>query len=130
MPICLIFGVFRPFTLNVIVDTLDLKSVFIFFLFCFHISVFVFQASCGLLNIFRIPFSFFYSIFSISVYIAYLVVTLRIMGIPCDTEVKNSPAMQEMHTCRRCRFNPWVRRYCREGNGNPLQYSCLGNPYT
>ena len=29
---------------------------------------------------------------------------------------------------RRHRFNPWVGRSCGEGNGNPLQYSCLGNP--
>ena len=25
-------------------------------------------------------------------------------------------------------FDPWVRRAPREGNGNPHQYSCLGNP--
>ena len=25
-------------------------------------------------------------------------------------------------------FNPWVGRYLGEGNGNPLQYSCLENP--
>ena len=30
--------------------------------------------------------------------------------------------------CRRCRFEPWVRRILWRGNGNPLQYSCLGNP--
>ena len=30
--------------------------------------------------------------------------------------------------CRRHRFNPWVRKIPREGNGNPLQYSCLRNP--
>jgi len=30
--------------------------------------------------------------------------------------------------CRRLRFNPWVKKIPREGNGNPLQYSCLGNP--
>ena len=35
--------------------------------------------------------------------------------------VKNLP-------CRRPRFKPWVRRSFGEGNGNPLQYSCLGNP--
>ena len=29
---------------------------------------------------------------------------------------------------RRCRFNPWVGKIPEEGNGNPLQYSCLGNP--
>ena len=33
-------------------------------------------------------------------------------------------------TCqfRRYRFNPWVRKIPGEGNGNPFQYSCLGNP--
>ena len=30
--------------------------------------------------------------------------------------------------CRRHRFNPWVRKIPGEGNGNPVQYSCLGNP--
>ena len=39
---------------------------------------------------------------------------------------KNLPAMQE--TLRRPRFNPWVGRSLGEGNDNPLQYSCLGNP--
>ena len=28
---------------------------------------------------------------------------------------------------RRPGFNPWVRKTPREGNGNPLQYSCLEN---
>ena len=32
--------------------------------------------------------------------------------------------------CRRCAFDPWRwrGRSAREGNGNPLQYSCMGNP--
>jgi len=29
--------------------------------------------------------------------------------------------MQEM-------LDPWVRKIPEEGNGNPLQYPCLGNP--
>ena len=35
------------------------------------------------------------------------------------------------HPCRRCkrhRFDPWVGKIPRVGNGNPLQYSCLDNP--
>ena len=28
---------------------------------------------------------------------------------------------------RSCKFYPWIRRYPGEGNGNSLQYSCLGN---
>ena len=35
--------------------------------------------------------------------------------------VKNLPAVWETQ------FNPWVRKIPGEGNGNPLQYSCLGN---
>ena len=33
-------------------------------------------------------------------------------------------------TCqsRRHRFDPWVRKIPGEGNGNPVQYSCLENP--
>ena len=27
----------------------------------------------------------------------------------------------------RCGFDPWVRKIPGEGNGNPLQYSCLEN---
>ena len=34
--------------------------------------------------------------------------------------------MQERQ--RKCRFDPWVRKIPWEGNGNPLQYSCLENP--
>ena len=33
--------------------------------------------------------------------------------------------------CRRCKrlgFDPWVEKIPGGGNGNPLQYSCLGNP--
>ena len=30
--------------------------------------------------------------------------------------------------CRSRSFSPWSERSPREGNGNPLQYSCLENP--
>ena len=30
--------------------------------------------------------------------------------------------------CGRPGFDPWVRKFPEEGNGNPLQYSCLENP--
>jgi len=33
-----------------------------------------------------------------------------------------------MKEIQRHRFNPWVRKIPGEGNGNPLYYSCLGNP--
>ena len=41
--------------------------------------------------------------------------------LPGGSVVKNPPANQ----CRRRRFDPWVRKTPQEGNGNPLQYSCL-----
>ena len=41
---------------------------------------------------------------------------------PSGSVVKNVPAKQET------RFDPWVRKVPWGGNGNPLQYSCLGNP--
>ena len=30
--------------------------------------------------------------------------------------------------CKRCGFDPWIRKTPKVGNGNPLQYSCLENP--
>ena len=30
---------------------------------------------------------------------------------------------------RRCGFNPWVEQMPGRGHGNPLQYSCQGNPW-
>ena len=30
--------------------------------------------------------------------------------------------------CGRLGFDPWIGKIPGEGNGNPLQYSCLGNP--
>ena len=38
------------------------------------------------------------------------------------------PYRESACQCRRSRFDPWVREIPFEGNGNPLQYSCLGNP--
>ena len=40
------------------------------------------------------------------------------MGFFGSSVVKNPPAMKET----------WVRKIPGEGNGNPLQYSCLKNP--
>ena len=40
------------------------------------------------------------------------------------TEVHDSVYLQ----CGRPGFDPWVRKFPGQGNGNPLQYSCLENP--
>ena len=51
---------------------------------------------------------------------------LEMGDFPGGTSGKE-PACQ----CRRLkgrRFDPWVRRSPSEGSGNPVQYSCLGNP--
>ena len=42
-------------------------------------------------------------------------------GLPRGLSAKESTWQ-----CGRCRFNPWVGKFPR--NGDPLQYSCLGNP--
>ena len=41
--------------------------------------------------------------------------------LPGSSESKES-------ACNRHRFDPWVRKIPGEGNGYPLQRSCLGNP--
>ena len=45
------------------------------------------------------------------------------MGIPGGSAVKNQPA-----NARDVGSIPGLERSPREGNDNPLQYSCLGNP--
>ena len=45
-----------------------------------------------------------------------------LLGFPGDSVIKN--ACQ----CRRCGSIPESGRSPEEGNGNPLQYSCLGYP--
>jgi len=46
-------------------------------------------------------------------------------GFPSGSVVKNPPANAGD---KRWRFFPGSGRSPGEGNGNPLQYSCLGNP--
>ena len=48
------------------------------------------------------------------------------MGIPGGTMVKNSPA--KAGDAGDTGSIPGSGRYPREGNDNPFQYSCLGNP--
>ena len=50
-------------------------------------------------------------------------------GFPGGPVGKESACSAGDHLhCRRCRFNPWVRRSPGEGHGTPFQYSCLENP--
>ena len=48
------------------------------------------------------------------------------MGFLGGTSGKESTCHCRRH--RRCRFDPWLGRSPGGGHGNPLQYSCLGNP--
>ena len=43
-------------------------------------------------------------------------------------DTSECPYREPACQCRRSRLDPWVRKIPLEGNGNPLQYSCLGNP--
>ena len=48
------------------------------------------------------------------------------MGFPGVASGKEPVCQYRRH--KRCRFNPWVASSPGEGNGNPLQDSCLENP--
>ena len=48
------------------------------------------------------------------------------IGLPRWCSGKKSAC--QCRKCRRCRFRPEFGRSPREGNGNSLQYFCLGNP--
>ena len=50
-------------------------------------------------------------------------ISLGLEGFPGGSDGKESWLQ-----CRRPRFNPWVGKIPGEGNGNPLQYSCLEDP--
>ena len=52
------------------------------------------------------------------------VMSLLFNGFPGGSDGKKSICLQ----CGRPGFNPWVGKILGEGNGNPLQYSCLENP--
>ena len=61
-----------------------------------------------------------------------LIVTLRNHLLGNNNDNKTSLVAQiskeSACQCRRAGFIPWWGRSCGEGNGNPLQYSCLKNP--
>ena len=47
------------------------------------------------------------------------------------TQSEDLRCLSSKKTClqfRKCGLDPWVRKSTSEGNDNPLQYSCLGNP--
>ena len=47
-------------------------------------------------------------------------------GFPGDTSGKDCAC--QCSRCKRQGFNPWVWEVPGEGNGDPLQHFCLGNP--
>ena len=57
------------------------------------------------------------------VHISFIYPSTWATGFPSDSVVKNLPA-----NAGDAGSIPWVRKTPWEGNGNPFQYSCLGNP--
>ena len=49
-------------------------------------------------------------------------------GFPGSSVVKNPPAMQESQEKGNAASIPGLGRSPEEGDGNPLEYSCLENP--
>ena len=62
--------------------------------------------------------------------VIYISIGTRVLGFPGGTVVKNLPAMQETQEMQvhLVRETPGSGISLQEGNGNPFQYSCLGNP--
>ena len=57
--------------------------------------------------------------------------TINIMVLVHDPLPRWLSGQESTSQCRRCKtrgFNSWVGKSPEEGNGNPLQYSCLENP--
>ena len=52
--------------------------------------------------------------------------SFTLLGFPGGPSGKEPTCQCRRH--KRSRFNPWVGRSPKGGNGNPLQYSCLKNP--
>ena len=55
--------------------------------------------------------------------VSFIRASIPLMGLPCGSEVKNPPAKAGDTS-----LIPGWGRSPGEGNGNPLQYSCLGSP--
>ena len=50
------------------------------------------------------------------------------VGVSCAGFTKWFSGKESAYQCRSCGLDPWVRKISsREGNSNPLWYSCLGN---
>ena len=58
-------------------------------------------------------------------FLCYIIYSLliKILGFPGGSAVKNLPA-----NAGDIGLIPELERFLGEGNGNPLQYSCLGHP--
>ena len=56
----------------------------------------------------------------------YFAILIKIKGLPGGASVKNLPA--NAGDTRDMGLTPGSGRSPGEGNSNPLQYSCLGNP--
>ena len=91
-------------------------------LFFFYFSP---QVSSSIEAVYFLKSSLFIKIYTRLWFLKYQSIKsiLIIMGLPWWFSAKG-PTCQ----CRRYGFSPWWRRSPGEGNGNPLQHSCLGNP--
>ena len=60
-------------------------------------------------------------------FVRILASTLREVGFPACKESSGKESACQCQRCERCGFHLWVEKIPGAGNGNPLQYSCLGN---
>ena len=83
------------------------------------------QLFCGLLWFQRMPVFFFPSTFY---KLLWHHITMLLCFIDCTYSSTWLRCLRICLQCVRPKFDPWVGKIPGEGNGNPLQYSCLENP--
>ena len=82
-----------------------------------------FPSSHTALNLLRFVFCLLKGLFDWYLQDRRLFLTALFYGLPLWLSGRESACQ-----CRRLRLHPWVGKIRGEGNGNPLQYPCLGNP--
>ena len=91
-----------------------------------QLTLFTFSVHCSIVLKLKLGISGY--VITLSIGKTYSFPSLDLPSYPGDTVIKNLPEMQEA-TCNVGDLGliPGLGKSPEEGNGNPLQYSCIGN---
>ena len=91
-----------------------------------QLTLFTFSVHCSIVLKLKLGISGY--VITLSIGKTYSFPSLDLHSYPGDTVIKNLPEMQEA-TCNVGDLGliPGLGKSPEEGNGNPLQYSCIGN---